>query len=842
MSAGVAGERPGVLSLGTMASLVDSLGKNSSFGFQVEPFSAGELRVLSFRGTERISRLYSFEIRVALDSAVDTDESSLLGLPATLQIAGDRPRLVQGLIASIRYEGRLGAQERSQLFRMRLVPRFESLKRRVRSRVFQDMTTQEIVISVLGNLANDWRLNRQYAKRAYCVQYQESDYAFIARIVAEEGIFWWLSQPAADDAPSAAATETIVFADEATGYGDLDSIRVRLRDRTWDGSDVWGVTRFERARSLRSDAVLVRNYDFERPLFNLRGEAASDDAASAAAAAAKPDDQWYADHGAGVYEHLRDHEMKNVTDARAAMRLEQRRTRADVVDGDSGQPQLAPGCRFALEAFEEVGLSGDYAVVSVEHEGNAYRASEGGGPGIASEATYRNKFSCVPAAIPARPKRPKRHHRSVMETAVVVGPQNEEIYTDELGRIKVEFHWDILGKGDDKSSCWLRHVTAWAGPHFGTQFVPRVGMEVMVSFLGGDQDCPVVIGCVYNATHPPPFALPQEKTRSGIRTQTTPGGGGSNELRFEDRKGQEQIFVHAQRDLDEVVARNHTVEILGDELVEISGSRGSNIVGSETEVVHGTVTRTVKKDENIRVEGSRIDVVEGGADITVKGPLTTRTGGDRREVTGPSELVMSDDYLVRSVGNYINIVGKNEAKRSFVLRVEGTTQISGSGETIIDAEKSITLRCGKSFLKISADKIEIAAQSVSAKGEGGGIVADDKVAIRAKEQVLVDSKEIILKTPDASIGMKKDVHVDGHKILLNSPDQATDPPKDTSPPPTKIALKDKSGKPLAYQRFLIKLADGSKFSGILDADGATEMPVDAGGSITFPDLAKHGLS
>lgn len=822
-----------------MAALFDSLGKNSSFGFQTGPFTAGELRVLSFRGKERISKLFSFEIRLAIDTAVDLDEASLVGLPGTLQIAGASPRLVQGVIASLRYEGRLGSRERSQLFRARLVPRLWNLKRRVRSRVFQDMTTQEIVTAVLGNVANEWKLTRSYAKRGYCVQYQESDFAFVARIVAEEGIFWWLSQPAADDPASIAKPETVVFADEAGAYDDAGGIRLRLRERGSEGTDVGGVSRFERVRSLRSDAVLLRNYDFERPLFNLRGEAVSDDAG---AAATKPDDAWYSDHDAGVYDHRRDHDVEAITDARAAMRLEQRRARADLSEGESGDPRLAPGARFTLEAFEELALAGDHAVVEVEHDGNAYRAADGGRDAGPAEPTYTNTFRCLPAAIPARPKRPKKHTRSVLETAVVVGPENEEIHTDEHGRIKIQFHWDILGKGDDRSSCWVRHVTALAGAHWGTQFVPRVGMEVMVSFLGGDQDCPVVIGCVYNATHPPPFSLPEEKTRSGIRTQTTPDGGGANELRFEDRRGQEQIFLHAQRDLDEVVARNHTVEILGDELVAISGSRGSNIVGNETEVVIGTVSRTVKKDENIRVEGSRIDVVEGGAELTVKGPLTTRTGGDRRQVDGPSELVMTDDYLVRSVGNYVSIVGKNEAKRSFVLRVEGTTQISGSGETIIDAEKSLTLRCGKSFLKITPDKIELAAPSVSAKGEGGGLVADDKVAIRAKEQVLVDTKEIILKTPDTSIGMKKDVHIDGQKILLNSPDLATDPPKDTSPPPTKIVLKDKNGAPLAYQRFLVKLASGEELSGILDADGATELPIDAGGAISFPDLAKHGPS
>jgi type VI secretion system secreted protein VgrG len=158
-------------------------------------------------------------------------------------------------------------------------------------------------------------------------------------------------------------------------------------------------------------------------------------------------------------------------------------------------------------------------------------------------------------------------------TALVVGPPGEDIYVDAIGQIKVQFHWDRDGVYDDRSSCWIRTMHAWGGAGWGAQFIPRVGMEVVVVFEGGDTDKPMVLGCLYNGTHPPPFLLPGDKTRSGWRTQSTPGGGGSNELSFEDAASNEQIYVHAQRDLNEAVERNHTLLIRNDEFIRVLGSR-----------------------------------------------------------------------------------------------------------------------------------------------------------------------------------------------------------------------------------------------------------------------------
>jgi type VI secretion system secreted protein VgrG len=363
-------------------------------------------------------------------------------------------------------------------------------------------------------------------------------------------------------------------------------------------------------------------------------------------------------------------------------------------------------------------------------------------------------------------------------------------------------------------------------------------MEVIVVFEGGDTDKPMILGSLYNGTHPPPFMLPGDKTRSGWRTQSSPGGAGNNELSFQDATGTEQIYVHAQRNLDEVIEKNHTLLVRNDEFLRILGSRVDAIEKNTITRIGGNVEAQVAGDHTSQVDGNRIDTVTGNANIRVTGERTTRLARERHDVTGRADLTYGNDCTVRMKGCHTVLVGRHNAKRSYVVRVEGTSQISTSGVMEIDSEKGLTLKCGKSFIKISADKIEITAPAVTVKGEGGGLsVADDKLKISAKGDVLIDTEKLLVQTPDTSLSMKTDVQIDGKKILLNSPDRVTDPVKDESPPPTKLKMKDKSGKPLAYQRFLITMADGSEYSGILDGDGEAEMEIEGTGKITFPDLS-----
>lgn len=886
------------ISTGVSAFTGGASGERSTYELFVGPTS---FVVVSFTGRERISRLFSFDVSVIAPAALDAVRAAMVGAPATLAMhLGSATRVVQGIVASVRVDG--GATS-PRVAVIRLVPKMWLLKRRATSRVFQDLTVPEVIAKVLDDarIPHTERLSRTYVKRAYCLQYQETDFAFVRRLAAEEGMFFFFEPPlvpleellgaiggaagaAIGSAVSAIGStvgapadlglfETVVFADDAKGYSSIDpsvsagidlgvvsasatlgGAHLRLRAGTSAARTTEDeVTQFTLTESVRSNSALLRDYDFQRPMQQLSAEAyARPSAALSATASPEAALGALANAAAGVlataftdelrvYDHHGEYDVPDVAQDRARLHLEQHRTRLNVGSGESGHARLAPGYRFSLTADATPGLDGEYAVIGVHHEGHhpahTHRTAKSEG-GFAQ--TYANRFECLPATVPARPKRPRRRVKNVIESAVVVGPKSgDDIHTDEYGRIRVQFHWDLYGGRDDKSSCWIRVAQAWAGASFGAQFVPRVGTEVLVSFLGGDPDCPVVTGSVYNATHPVPFKLPDDKTRSGFRTQSSPGGEGANELSFEDAKGHEQVYLRAERDHDELVQHDHTLEVGNDEKTHIGGSQALVVELDRAETVKGVLTRNVTKDEKILIEGNRLDVVKGNIDSRTSGEVSTRIARERREVTGRGDLTVGDDYTVRTKGCYTTIVGKNDAKRSYVLRVEGTGQLSSSGVFEIDAEKGLTLRCGKSFIKVSADKIELVAPAVSARGTGGGIVIDDKdLKINAQGDAVMKVKTLLIKAEESSLSLKKDVQIDGQKILLNSPDEADDPVADKAPPPTGIQMKDKSGKPLAYQRFLIKLTDGSEYSGILDADGKTEMELDGSGTITFPDLSK----
>jgi type VI secretion system secreted protein VgrG len=359
----------------------------------------------------------------------------------------------------------------------------------------------------------------------------------------------------------------------------------------------------------------------------------------------------------------------------------------------------------------------------------------------------------------------------------------------------------------------MRVAQAWAGAGFGFQFVPRVGMEVVVTFLGGDTDRPLITGCVPNAINRPPFSLPASQTRSGIRTQSTPTGDGGNELAFEDGNGSEQIYLHAQRDLDEVIERDHSCWVKADAGSVVGGNRHCETRGDSRESVEGGAELRVAEDRSVRVGGS-----------------------ERHEITGAAELLARSDHTVRVRGCHTMLVGTEKAKRSYVLHVEGMTQLSSSGLTEIRADKELVLRCGKSSIRITEERIEILSPSISVNAKGGGLTIDDAVIIRAKDEALVVADRMLLKSAGASVGLGADAQIDGKRILLNSPASAKDAVVDKSPEPTTIELVDQRGKAMPHQRYLIKLEDGSEVGGVLDAHGKAELRVEGGCTITFPGL------
>lgn len=568
------------------------------FVFSTNVHPAETFAVASFDGVEETSKPFSFEIWLRASST--ELESELVGKRAFLRIAGaDTHRDIAGVVAFAELTETLVT---GAVYRVELRPRLFTLGLNQNSRVFQDMTVPQIVDDVLERhgIERTWAVARTYPERVYCVQYEESDLAFVERLVAEEGIFYCVSTTAADGG----ATEKIVFMDDAAyePIAEPATLPFHAPDGLEQSRDAieslsWG-------RHMATAESTVTGFDFRRPTARLKATAKAPENGSGA--------------NGEAYEHDLDWGGFTVRSETAQVRLEQRRHRETAGVGESRCPRLQPGRSFELADHPRADLNRRFVPVRIEHRGRApEETSIGRQDGDPSEV-YKNRFTLLPDDVAARPRRPARQHRQIVETATVVGPAGEEIHTDEHGRVKVQFHWDREGAGDDHSSCWVRPMVPWAGAAWGTQFIPRVGMEVVVTFAGGNADRPIILGSLYNGANVPPFVLPAKKTQSGIRTRSTPGGEGSNELRFDDAAGAEQIYVHAQRDLVEVVENDRARNVHGHEHVRIDKSQNVEVLQDHVRHVLGNEVVTVEQNLVLNVVGAQIIHIDGQSDALRK--------------------------------------------------------------------------------------------------------------------------------------------------------------------------------------------------------------------------------
>ncbi len=840
------------------------------YSFTVEGFPPDHFKVHLFTGKEALSEPYAFDIVVTSDASEDEEVERLaLGRRAVLTWnVGAAPRAFHGLLASVELEEIHEAEPRSGRYRMRLVPRLWLLKRTRRTRIFQQMSVRDIVDAVLteAGIAARWQLLREHPIREYCTQYEESDYRFITRLLAESGVYFFFPQgPPCEDVTATKGAlipgDSVIFGDDPAGYPPIGSddraelapdreapslFFLAMQQTSTTQADK--VTHFSPRTTVRPESAVFRDYDPERPMARMVSSASSthpfpspdsaplDSAVTAFDSGARHDRKG-SSPGLEVYEHHGPFLFPKWSFAsdQAPLILRQKRRRASTARGESGSPDLAPGHRFTLENHPGARLNRIYVVVSVEHRGEAR-------PQSGEWRVYRNTFECAPGEVAYIPPRPRRRSVQVALTATVVGPPGEEIHVDALGQIKVQFHWDREGSYDDRSSCWIRPMQAWGGAGWGAQFIPRVGMEVIVVFEGGDTDKPMILGSLYNGTHPPPFQLPSDRTRSGWRTQSSPGGAGFNELSFEDAAAKEQIYLHAQRDLDEVVERNHTLQVRSDESIRIAGSRVDSVEGSVATRINNNAETQIAGNQTTQVEGNRIDVVAGSSDERVSGTLVTRIEGrERRCVEENADLDYTEDLTIRVSGCLTTLVGKADKKRSWATHAEGTARLSSLDTTEIASEGELVLRVGKSSIRITSEKIELISPAITVKGAGAGLAVDDAgMALSSKgdAQLIVEKKLVIMTKEGASLAMEKEVKIDGKMILLNSPEQASDPPPKEPEPPTGVELTDEEGNPLAYQRFLVIMDDGSEVSGMTDKDGKAELDLTSGGKVVFPDLTE----
>ncbi len=780
------------------------------------------MRVTRFSGREALSTLYSFDVEIALPHAEAFEVAeALLGHRGRLVVAAKGfERSVHGVVRRVRPYSAEGTAADRQRVRLCLVPELWLLGRGSGYRIFQDVTVPDLCQSILreSGLTLRLELSRDYPRRDYLVQYDESEWAFLRRHLAMEGIAFGFEQT--DDG------EVLVLSDRASFLGSLepDEVLPWRADAGFAG-DAPSVLTFLRTRRVREGAASVGAFDYRRPLHDLRVESSIGRAHEAVSRGTRA-------------RHVETRDAPRVDQAIANVRLEQDRRDERVEEGTSSEPRLAPGLRFVLADGPIHELEGIHHVVRVDH-----RFEEG------AEIVYRNRFESVPDGVVHRPPAPERRVMQVVETATVVGPAGQEIHTDELGRIKVHFHWDTRGPSDERASCWIRVTQPWTGAGFGFQFIPRIGAEVLVAFLGGNVDAPIVIGSAFNAAEPPVYQLPSSKSRSGIRSRSTRNGTGFNEIAFEDRTGHEQLILRAERNLD-VTAQNNETHRVGGVLTEnvtqhrfsvVGGNRLASVAGNAVETIAGDAAQSVTGDSSLRVTGNRATHVVGHADAVVEGDADRRVLGRARErVEGTLDTVVEEDLTMRTHGALTFVVGTHEAKRSHSVHVEGTSAAYCSETNEIVADAGITLRCGDSSLVILPQSIEIRSPKVLLAGDGAWLrLSEDDAKLHADGKlVAVADDKILLKGEDASLSLTANALLGGASVKLGEKDSESLSLDDEEGELTTIVLVDRDDRPLPGQRYRIVLADGSERSGVVDADGRAEIRLPSGGCVFFPDLGQ----
>ena len=510
-----------------------------------------------------------------------------------------------------------------------------------------------------------------------------------------------------------------------------------------------------------------------------------------------------------VYEHHGEYEKLEATFEHAVVRLEQ--LRAQHLEGAAASycRRILPGRTFVLCGHEVAAFNNEYAVVAVHHE---FGAPEG-------EPLYRNELRCVPSSVPCRPEPPEKKIQQVVESAVVVGPDWSEIDTNRDGCVKIQFRWDRHGKHNEHSSCWVRVMQPWSGTGYGFQFIPRIGMEVMVAFIGGDINRPVVTGCIPNLSTPPPIQLPRNKTQSGIRTRSTPNSEGFNELSFEDATDRERIYLHAQRDWDTDVLRDKTTRIRRDYFQSVDGFRNEKVGESATWTIGGHRAERVGGDASLAIGANRATSV-AGSDL----------------INAHSWRLQTAHGACIEASSFSAIAGSGGTPGPCSIRASGSVSISGGERTHISSDTELLLSAGGTTLRLSPEGIELVGRNIALNAEGAhNILGAGIVRLKADDVLRVDCDKGLIKSSGASLGLTSEAIIDGSKILLNSPSTASDEVEDDPIAPATVEHTDSEGQPVAHGRFRVRMSDGTERIGMLDAQGRAELLLEQDAEVFFLD-------
>lgn len=775
----------------------------------ITPLGEDVLLLAGFAGHEGISQLFSFHLDLLAERGTAVPFDKLLGKKITVRLGmpDEGNRYFNGICNRISQGHR---DSTFTAFRMEIVPEFWFLTRRTQSRIFQHLSIPAILDKVLEGMDFTQELTGNFEPRDFCVQYRETDFNFACRLMEEEGIFYFFKH--------SAEGHKMVLANTPGGHPSMPGPNSVIFDELMGGRrDEMRIYEWEKVQELRSGKYTLWDHCFELPHKHLEAEEVILPDAQVGQVTHKLQvggneklelydyPGGYAQRFDGINKGggVQAGELNKIFEdnKRTVMiRMQQEALPSLVIHGGSNCRNFVSGHTFTLTRHFDA--DGEYVLTGVAHSSRLtgdYRSGEG-------EFDYQNSFTCIPLALPYSPLMvaPKPLVRGT-QTAVVVGPPGEEIFVDKYGRVKVQFHWDRDGQSDADSSCWIRVAQSWAGKRWGYMFIPRIGMEVIVDFLEGDPDQPIIIGCVYNADTMPAYTLPDEKSKTSIKSYSTPGGGGFNEIRFEDKKGNEQVFIHGEKDQD-IRIKNDSREWIG---------RDHHLI------VKRDKRELVERDSQVHIKRDLVEGYDRDHHLTIKGKQAIKvTGSHSIEVSGNVSEKFSQKHA-------------EEAGQEIHLKA--------GGKIILEAGSQISLKVGSNFVDIGPAGVTIVGTMVNINSGGS---AGSGSGINLVSPIAPADAEI---ADDADPGSEVETYKDQRAAMTPTQQAAAEAP---SHDPTseankqkkswiEIKLLDETNKPVPGERYRVTLPDGTTLAeGTLDENGFARVDgIDPGTcKVTFPNL------
>ena len=668
-----------------------------------------------------------------------------------------------GIVSSVRTIHHHGTEIRAAVT---LEPALAALRHGRDTRIFQDLTVPEVLQQVLGEALGPYgrsatqQLQRAYPKREYTVQYQESHFDFVHRLMEEEGIVYHFEQ----DGP----IETMVLLDTPQAHASIGLLDYSSATGDAGIQDREYVRSFEPASMVVGSNIASRHFDWTHPsamvTATASGGAGPGDGPDGSSVGPERESYQH-DEPFTLHSYGGAYQAHDLDDQVQVMRQTQLRD-SRRFQAHSTYVAVRAGARFDLNDHPVVSLNAGYTCIGVQHYVGNHAPGSGGSE---DRLHYVNRFTSVPAEVLYRPRRTRARPRiHGIQTAIVTGPAGEEIHCDEHGRVKVQFHWDRVGQMDDRTTCWIRCMQTSAGAGFGAFVLPRVGMEVVVSFVDGDPDRPLVTGTVYNGDNPGPYPMPEKKMLTVFKSNSYPGGGGFNELRLDDTKNAEEIWLHGQKDWNTLILNDLNRDVMHDETQNVVNDRTRTVGVDETLSVGNDRSRQVGHDESVTVGNDRTKMVGKNESLTVGVNRTRNVGAMETVTVGAAQAITVGAARTVTVGAaQTHIIGGADTTQvgaSSALSIVGdqSTKVGGEGRLRVGSDLSQKIG-GNLTSKIGAmRKTTVTALDVLMVGAA----RNETVGASSTEQVGMTKRVDAGKTIELGAGDKIELKVGGSSIVL----------------------------------------------------------------------------